>query len=120
MVGAAIATSQMTAVDANGKPRGFLAEKYAQAREWTGDRWNEFATGTPVVTSTAPALRETGGEFGLYADPGSPMEIAEQVVRALSAESQSCGEAAARQLWARRYTWDESGRMLAGAFKSVL
>jgi glycosyltransferase involved in cell wall biosynthesis len=79
-----------------------------------------LATGTPVVTSTAPALRETGGEVALYADPADPEQIAAQVMRAISADWQGDERRAARQAWARRFSWEASGRVLAEAMKSVL
>jgi glycosyltransferase involved in cell wall biosynthesis len=79
-----------------------------------------LAAGTPVVTSTAPALRETGGDVALYADPADPEQIATQVSRAISADWHGDERRAARQKWARRFSWESSGRVLAEAMVAVL
>jgi glycosyltransferase involved in cell wall biosynthesis len=38
-----------------------------------------FWVGTPGLSSTAPALREVGGDLALYFDPGKPRELAAHI-----------------------------------------
>ena len=43
--------------------------------------------GTPVICSTAPALREVCGELALYFDPDSPQDLAKHLIRMTTDES---------------------------------
>lgn len=66
-----------------------------------------MATGVPVVTSTAPALREVGGEFASYVDPEDADSLAEHL-RRLSSESIEPSAREARITWTRQFSWDSS------------
>jgi glycosyltransferase involved in cell wall biosynthesis len=78
-----------------------------------------MASGSAVVTSSAPALRETGGGFALYCDPSDPECIAARIVEALSDCNQSIAARAARQARAREFNWDRSGIALAGVLQQL-
>jgi glycosyltransferase involved in cell wall biosynthesis len=101
---------------------------YAGARAVVYPSWYEgfglpvaeaMASGAAVVTSSAPALRETGGEAALYCDPGDPECIAERIVNALGEQSQSEEARVARRARAREFSWDRSGIALAGVLQQL-
>jgi len=66
-----------------------------------------MATGTPVITGTAPALREVGGPDSSYADPAD-IEALAALIRTVP--DLDCGPDARqqRQEWARQFSWDSS------------
>jgi glycosyltransferase involved in cell wall biosynthesis len=77
-----------------------------------------LATGIPVVTGTAPALREVGGNFARYVDP--------QDVDALVSHIQELAEthpdpdiAAARTHWTRQFSWDSSTSTVYDALRRI-
>ena len=71
-----------------------------------------FATGSPVLTGTAPALREVGGPEARYADP-LDVEALSAGIREL-AESDPANQASrqSRQVWARTFSWKTTGRIV--------
>jgi glycosyltransferase involved in cell wall biosynthesis len=78
-----------------------------------------MASGVGVVASSAPALRETGGDAVLYCDPEDPESIAELIVEALGEENQSERATNARRARAREFNWDRSGIALAGVLRQL-
>lgn len=75
--------------------------------------------GCPVAASSAPALRESGGDAALYFEPSSAQSIAQALRRlieqpALRDELRSRGRARAAQ-----FGWDASARALLGAIEGV-
>lgn len=64
-----------------------------------------LAAGRPVVVSDIPALREVGGPFVATARPRDADALAAAIDAALAAPDDAA-ERAARQAWARRWTWD--------------
>ena len=77
-----------------------------------------FACATPVVASDIDGYRDVmTDETGLLVPPGDPQALADGVVALLADESrrQAMG-AAARQVAAERYSWDEIGRRLAAIY----
>jgi glycosyltransferase involved in cell wall biosynthesis len=76
-----------------------------------------LAAGVPVVTSTAPALREVGGDQVVYAEAGSPESIANAIQTALVADND--GLRNQRQVQARRFSWNHSGAQLAELLRST-
>jgi glycosyltransferase involved in cell wall biosynthesis len=78
-----------------------------------------MASGAAIVTSSAPALQETGGDYALYCDPANPECIADRIVEALSKENQADQARCARRLRAREFSWDRSGIALAGVLQQL-
>jgi alpha-1,3-rhamnosyl/mannosyltransferase len=70
-----------------------------------------MASGTPVVLSDDPALREVAGEAGLYGDP------AESVSRVL-ADRERYRRAGVER--AKLYTWKRSAELTAEAYRRVI
>lgn len=66
-----------------------------------------LAAGTPVITGTAPALREVGGPEAMYADPADIEGIATLIRQAPDVDR---GREASRRRkeWARQFSWDFS------------
>lgn len=65
-----------------------------------------MASGTPVLTSDAPGIREVPveGETGLLFEPGDPGSLAAAADRLFSMDMEAMGRAA-RDLVEERYTW---------------
>lgn len=65
-----------------------------------------FASGTPVVASDIPGVREVGipGETGALFRPGEPDDLAEAVADVLSGDVEEMGRRA-RNLVEEKYTW---------------
>lgn len=75
--------------------------------------------GCPVAASTAPALRESGGDAALYFDPSSVQAIA-QALRRLIEEPMLRDELRSRgRARAARFGWDASARALLAAAEGV-
>jgi glycosyltransferase involved in cell wall biosynthesis len=109
-------------------PDADLPGLYAGARVVVYPSWYEgfglpvaeaMASGSPVVTSTAAALMETGGDAAIYCDPAEPECIAEGIERAASGENQSTATKIGRQARAREFNWERSGISLAGVFQQL-
>lgn len=66
-----------------------------------------LATGIPVITGTAPALREVGGPYARYADPADVEGIAAHI-RDVVADASSDEERHLRREWTRQFSWDSS------------
>lgn len=93
-----------------------LPDLYAGAEALLYPSWTEgfglpvveaLAAGTPVVTGTAPALREAGGGEAMYADPEDIDGLAEQIRHVVAVRS-SDEDRARRKQWARQFSWDSS------------
>ena len=77
-----------------------------------------MATGVPVITSTAPALVEVGGDLATYVDPEDSESLAEHM-KAL-AESPIDTEARdARITRTRQFSWDSSTSTVYDAIKKI-
>lgn len=78
-----------------------------------------LATGTPVLTGTAAALREVGGDQAWYADPLD--------IEALSARMQQIAEIGrgnssvreARRAWARQFSWSDTGGLVMKSLQEL-
>jgi glycosyltransferase involved in cell wall biosynthesis len=107
-------------------PEHLLPSLYTGASAVIYPSWTEgfglpvleaLAAGVPVVTSTAPALREVGGDQVVYAEAGSPESIANAIQTALVADND--GLRNQRQVQARRFSWNHSGAQLAELLRST-
>lgn len=100
-----------------------LAELYrgASALVWPS-RYEGFgipvleamASGTPVVLSSDPALREVAGDAGVYAEDG---DYAAAIRRAIADHDRLRSAGIER---ARRFSWAEGARRTADVYRSVL
>ena len=66
-----------------------------------------LACGTPVISGTAAALREVGGEEAVYVDPADIDALAGELVRMSEADS-SEDDRNRRREWTRQFSWDYS------------
>jgi glycosyltransferase involved in cell wall biosynthesis len=73
-----------------------------------------MASGTPVVATPDPALREVAGDAAVYAEAG---ELAGAVRSALSRRDALAAAGVER---ARRFTWQETARRTAEAYRAAL
>jgi len=110
-------------------PDALLPGLYAGAAAVVYPSWYEgfglplleaLAAGVPTVASTAPALREIGGEAALYAAPDDPAAIADAIAQALTTAQHKPAARAARQDRARRYDWAGAGAALATALRRLV
>jgi len=73
-----------------------------------------MASGTPVVATPDPALREVAGDAAVYAEPA---ELADAVRRALDRRAELTAAGLER---ARAFTWAETARLTADAYRAAL
>lgn len=79
-----------------------------------------MACGTPVVTSTAPAMMEVGGEAAVFVDPREPEELAAVVARILGdvgLKNQLCELGLAQ---AARFSWERTARETVAVYNRYL
>ncbi|HEY1251046.1 MAG TPA: glycosyltransferase family 1 protein [Thermoanaerobaculia bacterium] len=78
-----------------------------------------MACGTPVVASTADALREVGGDAALYAPPLDPAALAERIERALDDEPlrERCRAAGPER--AAAFSWETAAARTAEAIREA-
>jgi glycosyltransferase involved in cell wall biosynthesis len=74
-----------------------------------------MACGTPVVASTADALREVGGDAALYAPPREPEALALQIERALDDEALRRRCAVSGPARAAQFSWESAAEKTAAA-----
>ena len=77
-----------------------------------------LATGIPVVTGTAPALREVGGDFANYVDP-EDVDGLVGYLRQFAESSFDPVAAHARTEWTRQFSWDSSTSMVYDALNAI-
>jgi glycosyltransferase involved in cell wall biosynthesis len=79
-----------------------------------------MASGAPVVASNASSIPEVVGDAGLLADPRSPDELAEALVRVLD-DPALADDLRRRGLErAREFTWERTAREFAAVLDEVL
>lgn len=109
-------------------PEALLPSLYASAATVLYPSWTEgfglpileaFAAGTPVITGTAPALREVGGNLATFVEPGDPDAIAAAIAAHVPGAAMLDG-AAERIAHARSFTWHEPAMQLANVLESVV
>lgn len=77
-----------------------------------------LALGVPVITGTAPALREVGGNLALYAEPDDIDTLAAHI-RTVAESPYDAAAAAARTEWTRQFSWDSSTSTVYAALKNL-
>ena len=77
-----------------------------------------MATGVPVVTSMAPALKEVGGELAIYVDPTDAESLAEHMQNLAQAPIENAAREA-RITWTRQFSWDSSTSTVYDAIKTI-
>lgn len=77
-----------------------------------------LAAGIPVITGTAPALREVGGPHALYADPADIDAIAGHI-RDVVEHTPTDFERQARREWTRQFSWDSSTSIVLQSLRSI-
>lgn len=97
-------------------PEADLPGLYAGATALLYPSWTEgfglpvaeaLAAGIPVITGTASALREVGGDEALYADPADIDGLAGHIRRVVEFDTNDA-DRARRQEWTRQFSWDSS------------
>jgi glycosyltransferase involved in cell wall biosynthesis len=73
-----------------------------------------MASGTPVVATADPAVREVAGDAAVYAEPE---ELADGIRRALAERERLVAAGLER---ARRFTWEETARRTAQVYREVI
>jgi glycosyltransferase involved in cell wall biosynthesis len=73
-----------------------------------------MASGTPVVATPDPAIREVAGDAVVYAEPG---ELAEAIGRALAERERLAAAGLER---AKRFTWAETARRTVAVYRELL
>jgi glycosyltransferase involved in cell wall biosynthesis len=73
-----------------------------------------MASGTPVVATPDPALREVAGEAAVFAEPG---QLGQAVATAIADRGRIVAAGLER---ARAFTWEETARLTAGVYREVL
>lgn len=79
-----------------------------------------LATGTPVVASDIPVLRETLGAQASYAPPGDAEALAAALEAALEAGDGGAAGRAARAAHAAAYTWERCARATLAAYERAV
>jgi glycosyltransferase involved in cell wall biosynthesis len=73
-----------------------------------------MASGTPVVATPDPALREVAGEAAVFAEPA---ELGQAVATAIADRGRLVAAGLER---ARAFTWEETARLTADVYREVL
>lgn len=69
-----------------------------------------MACGTPVISSTAPALREVLGDTPLFCDPNDPSSLSRQLERLARSETLRCQLRDAGLGHAATFSWEKAAR----------
>jgi glycosyltransferase involved in cell wall biosynthesis len=77
-----------------------------------------LAAGTLVITGTAPALREAGGDRSWYADPADVDALADLIRRAADIVSTD-EDRAHRQQWTRQFSWDHTATTICNEIRQM-
>jgi glycosyltransferase involved in cell wall biosynthesis len=79
-----------------------------------------MACGTPVVASSAEALREVGADAALYAPPNDPASIAAEIARALEDPDVRRRLTACGPVQASRFTWEAAAEKTEAALDEAV
>ena len=75
-----------------------------------------MASGTPVVASDIPVLREVGGAYATYANPHSPESFQDAIIKALAKPRPEREEL---QKNVTRYSWSENVQNIINAVRTI-
>jgi glycosyltransferase involved in cell wall biosynthesis len=78
-----------------------------------------LATGTVVLASDIPVLREVGGEWANYAPPDDVDAWSELLLTIGAGQWEPDEQAARRQAHARSWTWERTARETMRAYRDV-
>jgi glycosyltransferase involved in cell wall biosynthesis len=83
-----------------------------------------MASGTAILASDLPVLREVGGDIASYAPPGDADAWVEKATEVLTSEqNRPPGGQERRELrrrWAEKFTWDRTALAVAAIYRKVL
>lgn len=108
-------------------PDADLPSLYAGATALLYPSWTEgfglpvaeaLAAGIPVVTGTAPALREVGGDEALYAEPDDVDGLAERI-RCVADLNTTDADRERRREWTRQFSWDSSTSIVLESLRAM-
>jgi len=77
-----------------------------------------LASGIPVITGTAPALREVGGPEAMYVAPGDIDGMA-RLIRDVAHQTSTEIDRDRRQAWTRQFSWDSSTSIVFESLKDL-
>ncbi len=90
------------------------------ATEGSGKLLNYMALAMPTVAFDTPVSREYLGEWGVYAEKGNPVALAEALASVLDDEERAAALGdALRQRAIERYSWEQAGRQIVGIYDSL-
>jgi glycosyltransferase involved in cell wall biosynthesis len=78
-----------------------------------------LATGTAVLTGTAAALREVGGDQASYTDPLDVEELSAKIRDLADRTTSGPYIRETRQGWARQFSWPDTGRVLLESLRRL-
>ena len=79
-----------------------------------------MSCGTPVLSSDRGSLPEVVGDGGLYFDPLSETELAEQTIRMLTEPGMRDAYSAKALSQASKFSWDKGAELAEASFKKAL
>lgn len=79
-----------------------------------------LTSGTPVVASDIPVLREAGGDAILYAQPKNPENFAEKILSILSNPNSRKEMSDRMQTQVQRISWEKNVDTLMKSFEEAL
>ena len=79
-----------------------------------------LTSGTPVVASDIPVLREAGGDAILYAQPKNPEDFAENILSILSNPNSRKEMSDRMQAQVQRISWEKNVDTLMKSFEEAL
>lgn len=90
------------------------------ATEGSGKLLNYMALALPTVAFDTPVSREYLGHWGVYAERGNPIALAEALNSILADEERAAALGAGlRQRAIERYSWEQAGRQIVGIYDSL-
>lgn len=75
-----------------------------------------MASGTPVVASNIPVLREVGSTYATYADPHNPQSFADAIQKSLSSPKPSREELLKNVM---RYSWEDNVTKIVETYEAL-